>query len=130
MKCNSCAWIHVIAYTKAAAIPIPYSMGEQASERAWQARQQRGPAEWPGLSLFLIRWGLLTIQEPISEGHNAKAEGESRDVDDRSPSAHHVHRVDGDDVEGGDEGRSGKDEEPSEDGEDGAEDVHCVAPFM
>lgn len=33
MKYNSCAWIHVIAYTKAAAIPIPYSKGEQASEQ-------------------------------------------------------------------------------------------------
>ncbi len=33
MKSISYAWIHVIAYTKAAAIPIPYSMGEQASEQ-------------------------------------------------------------------------------------------------
>jgi len=70
------------------------------------------------------------IQEPISERHDAEAEGKSRDVDDGSPSAHHVHRVHGDDVEGGDEGRSGKNDEPGKDGEDGAEDVHCVAPFM
>ena len=70
------------------------------------------------------------IQEPISERHDAKAEGESRNVDDGSPSAHHVHRVHGDDVEGGDEGRSGEDEESGEDDDDGAKDVHCIAPFM
>jgi len=106
-------------------------MGEQASERAGQARQQEAPGGGTGgISLFLNRWGLVVIQEPISERHDTKAEGEGRDEHDGSPSAHHVHRVDGDDVEGYDEGRSRKDEEPGEDDDDGTEDVHGIAPFV
>ena len=70
------------------------------------------------------------IQEPISESHDAKAEGEGRDEDDGSPFAHQVHRVETDDEVGGEEGRSGKDEEPGEDDDDGAEDVHGIAPFV
>jgi hypothetical protein len=106
-------------------------MGEQASERAGQARQQEAPGGGAGgLSLLLIRWGLLTVQEPIGKEQDTNSEGESRDVENGAPSAHHVHRVAGDDEERDDEGRSGKNDDPGEDCGDGAKCVHCVAPFV
>ena len=72
----------------------------------------------------------MTIQELISDRHDAEPKGESRDEDDGAPSAHCVGRVAGDDEERCDECRSGEENEPGEDDDDVSEDVHCVAPFV
>jgi hypothetical protein len=69
MKSNSCAWIHVIAYTKAAAIPIPYSMGEQASEQ----RGRQDSLACPLLSRYAISTGPNDDDEG-NEGNDANDE--------------------------------------------------------
>ena len=103
---------------------------KRASERG-RKDNEKGPGRRnPGPSLFLIRWGLQPIQEPISESHEAKAQGEARCEDDGAPPAHHAHRVAGDNEERCNECRSAEDEESGEDGGDGSNDVHDVAPFV
>jgi len=69
MKSISCAWIHVIAYTKAAAIPIPYSKGEQASE-------QRGRQD--SLARPLLSRYAIAPHEPRSQETKSKAEEEAK----------------------------------------------------
>lgn len=69
MKYNSCVWIHIISYTKAAAIPIPYSKGEQASEQ----RGRQDSLARPLLSRYAIPTGPKNDEEG-NESNDAKDE--------------------------------------------------------
>ena len=107
-------------------------MGEQASERAGQARQrERPPVAEPGAFHALSSdKGLGPLEETIGKGDEAHAGDNGESVDEGSRVAHEVDGIVGDDEESCNGHRGGEDDDPDDDGEDGAEDVHCVAPFV